>query len=380
MPQTGSSGSEGDPKPKVLVIGPIPPPVHGVTICIANLLSVRDRLDVDLVHLDSRFTNSAEQLGKFSLAKLFLFFRYLFSLIKLLLFGKIKLVVATPTFYFKPFLKDSAFIWVAWMLRKPVVGWIHNDFRLLTQEMTGWKLSFAKLTLKRLNRLVIVGEKLREFVPAWLSSDRIKCVPNGVPDPSKHHASNQNRLPPRFIYISQMNEAKGSPDLLAAAIMLASEGLTPEIVCYGLPAFETSQAMIESAFSQAVAKGANVKWHGSIYGDAKWHALAEADVFVFPSRNEAFPLAILDALAVGLPIIATDVGAVSDALDHEKGGYLIAPSSPSMMAAAIKALIANPDARKSMGEYNRNRYLTDFTLGVYAKNWNAFLVNECLSA
>ncbi len=368
-------------KPRVLFIAPVPPPVHGVTICMANLLALRDTLPFELVHLDSRFTDNPLELGKFSLRKIWLLLGYLGRLLRLLLFGKIRYVVIPPTFYFQPFVKDAVFIWFARLLGKPVIGWIHNDFRLIESEMPGWKKRFASLTLNRLETLVLVGQSLRRHTPDWLDARRITTIPNGVADPPSHRPANRSaRSQPRLIYISQMNQAKGSQDLLDAAALLAAEGLHPEIHCYGRPAFETTQEMIEVAFNEARAKGVNAQWLGPIYDDAKWAALAEADIFVFPSWHEALPLAVLDAMAVGLPIVATNVGAVADALDGVQGGRLVEPKQPIALAAALKEMLSNPAELEAMGHYNRQRYLQEFTREAYAQRWSTFFSERLAAA
>ena len=371
--QKTCSTRRGRHAPRVLFIAPVPPPVHGVTICMANLMAMRDSLPFDLVHLDSRFTDNPLELGKFSFRKFCLLFTYLARLLKLLLFGSINCVVIPPTFYFHPFVKDAVFIWFARLLGKPVIGWIHNDFRLIKSEMPGWKQRFASLTLNRLEMLVLVGESLRQQNPEWLDSRRITTIPNGVADPPIHRPSNRTpRQQPRLIYISQMNQAKGSQDLLDAAALLAAEGLHPEIHCYGRPAFETTQEMIEVAFNEARAKGVNAQWLGPIYDDAKWAALADADIFVFPSWHEAMPLAVLEAMAVGLPIVATNVGAVADALDGIQGGRLVEPKQPAALAGALKEMMSKPAELDAMGHFNRQRYLREFTREAYANRWSAF--------
>jgi len=358
-------------KPRVLVIGPLPPPVHGVTLCLQNLLAHRDRLRVEIVHLDSRFTDSHDNLGKFSLRKGFRLLGYLTHLTRLLLFGRIRSVITTPTFYFKPFLKDSLFIWCAWLLRKPVHGWIHNDFRLLAEEMTGWKLTIARHTLRRLSKIILVAPRLSHHVPDWIDASKIVVIANGAPDPPQHRDwSAAPHFHPRFIYLSQMNDAKGWRDLLQAAEMLAAKGIHPEFHFYGRPAFETNQEMIENTLKEFSAKGVNATWHGGIYDDAKWSMLADADAFIFPSWHEAFPLAILDAMAVGLPIIATDVGGVADALDDGLGGQIIPPRQPRALAAAMEKLLTQSPAE--MGRHNRQRYLANFTTQAYADRWAAF--------
>ncbi len=361
-------------RPRVLFIGPLPPPVHGVTLCLQNLWNHRAELPVEMVHLDSRFTDNHAELGKFSLRKLWLLGKYLMQLAKLLCFGEIKLVVTTPTFYFKPFLKDSLFIWLSWLLRKPVVAWIHNDFRFLIQNVRGLKLAYVKLTLRRLQKLILVSPKLLKFAPDWIEPSRLTSILNGVAvPPTVRTAERPPSEPFCFVYLSQMNEAKGWKTLLEAVKLLADQGQFPEVRFYGKPAFETTSEELETTFAQAQSAGLNVTWHGPVYDNAKWQALAAGDAMVFPSWHEAFPLAVLDAMAVGLSIVATDVGGVVDALTDGVGGFIVPPQDAPRLAEAMGTLIAAPEQALKMAVVNRQRYLAEFTDAAFAKRWGAFL-------
>lgn len=75
----------------------------------------------------------------------------------------------------------------------------------------------------------------------------------------------------------------------------------------------------------------------------------EADVFVFPSHFEGFPVAMLEATATGLPCIATDVGGVSDMLDGGRTGLIIPVKSPTDLAVAISTLVSDLPLRQSLG-------------------------------
>lgn len=74
------------------------------------------------------------------------------------------------------------------------------------------------------------------------------------------------------------------------------------------------------------------------------------DVFILPSRGDCFPQAIAEAMACGLPIIASAVGAIPDLVRDRVTGYLVAPKSPAALREAVLALAASPERRRAMGE------------------------------
>jgi glycosyltransferase involved in cell wall biosynthesis len=76
------------------------------------------------------------------------------------------------------------------------------------------------------------------------------------------------------------------------------------------------------------------------------------DIFILPSLWEGLPTAIIEAMAMGLPIISTKVGGIPELIDNAKNGILIEPKSPQQIASAILYLLENKDLAKSMGERN----------------------------
>ncbi|MCD4698982.1 MAG: glycosyltransferase, partial [Phycisphaerae bacterium] len=84
--------------------------------------------------------------------------------------------------------------------------------------------------------------------------------------------------------------------------------------------------------------------------------LAGFDIFVLPSRSEGLPLAILEAMAAGLPIVATDVGGVSEAIRDGKNGLLVQPELPQVMADVIIKFADSEDMMNSLGQAARVRF------------------------
>jgi glycosyltransferase involved in cell wall biosynthesis len=83
--------------------------------------------------------------------------------------------------------------------------------------------------------------------------------------------------------------------------------------------------------------------------------LARADIFVLSSRSEAFPVSVLEAMAAGLPVVATDVGGIAEAVAHGEAGLLIPPGNPNALAKALERLLHDSDERRRLGACGRER-------------------------
>jgi glycosyltransferase involved in cell wall biosynthesis len=94
----------------------------------------------------------------------------------------------------------------------------------------------------------------------------------------------------------------------------------------------------------------NARWEGWLDGERKARALASAEVFVLPSLSEGMPVALLEAMACGLAIVATRVGGVPELLGEGRDASLVGPGDPAALATALAALAAEPERRRRLGE------------------------------
>jgi len=96
------------------------------------------------------------------------------------------------------------------------------------------------------------------------------------------------------------------------------------------------------------------------------------DVLVHPSEADAFPTALIEAMAASRPVVATRVGGIPEIVDDGETGVLVeAPASPERLAAALEPLVADADLRARMGASGRERYEREFTVETWARRTRA---------
>ena len=93
--------------------------------------------------------------------------------------------------------------------------------------------------------------------------------------------------------------------------------------------------------------------------------LAAADIFVLSSRSEGMPVSILEAMAAGLPVVASNVGGVAELVVDGETGFLTAPADEAALASALGRLLADPDLRRRMGAAARARVEARFDLAAF---------------
>ena len=168
---------------------------------------------------------------------------------------------------------------------------------------------------------------------------RVRTVMPGVDVEAWEAAPRHGRGPLRVLFVGGVFERKGGPDLLAA-----------------LKAVEFDWEC-DIVTKSEVAGGERVRVHRHLdQDDPRLRALfAAADVFVLPTSGDTMGLAIIEAMAAGLPVVSTRVGAVPEVVDDGATGILVRPGDVPALADALKRLAANPELRREMGAAGRRR-------------------------
>lgn len=150
----------------------------------------------------------------------------------------------------------------------------------------------------------------------------------------------------RFLCVANVSRLKGH-DLLIAALATLGD-LAWRCTCVGACSDASFTGELRAA-ARAAGIDARVRFAGALSGAALDAAYADADVLVLASRRESFGMVVGEALARGLPVIATDVGGIGEAMGHADDGalpgMLVAPGSATPLAAALRAWLADPDLR-----------------------------------
>jgi glycosyltransferase involved in cell wall biosynthesis len=155
--------------------------------------------------------------------------------------------------------------------------------------------------------------------------------------------------------VGTISRRKGSDLFLAAARRVCQEVTDVEFRmiggCASGPERTWAEALVDSARRSGVRSGTRA----DIFSE-----LAEWDLFVLPSREDAFPLAVLEAMATGLPVIGTRVGGMPEQVTPETG-ILVDADDVEALAGAILKLARQPERRAAMGAAARRRVESDLT-------------------
>jgi glycosyltransferase involved in cell wall biosynthesis len=142
---------------------------------------------------------------------------------------------------------------------------------------------------------------------------------------------------------ARLHHAKGHAVLAEAALRCANQGVHAVLLGYG-----DEEAKLRELAALPRAKG-RIHVIGQQQPVDTLASVAALDLYAYASLRESLPLAVLEAMAMGLPIVSSDVGDVASALGHGEAGVVVPPGDVTALANAIDALAADPVRRADLG-------------------------------
>ena len=197
--------------------------------------------------------------------------------------------------------------------------------------------------------------------------ERVHVIPNGIPLRSGARDRVRRELsiaPGELLIVSVGNlyPVKGHAVLIDALAMLRDRaGWRLAIAGRG----EEEPRLLAQAAASGIAARVHLLGFRSDVADI----LAAGDLFVMPSLSEGLPLALVEAMSFGLPVVVTRVGGVPEVVTDGVEGTLVPPSDPAALAAAIRALLDDPARRSREGDAARTRALRDYAIGTMADRY-----------
>ena len=193
-----------------------------------------------------------------------------------------------------------------------------------------------------------------------VARNRITVIPNGVPEPAlpRETLRDELALPGSarlLLAVGNLYPVKGHRHLVAAVALLAERHPDLHVAIAGRGENETRLR------AQALELGIADRVHLLGFRSDGPKLLAGADIFVMPSLAEGLPLALLEAMFAGRPIIASDVGEIATALGAD-GGILVPPANEAALATAIDRLLIDPQHGRALGMQAARRASLEYSL------------------
>ncbi|MCJ7503503.1 MAG: glycosyltransferase family 4 protein, partial [Acidobacteriia bacterium] len=251
--------------------------------------------------------------------------------------------------------KASLFLLASRWRRVPTVFHLHflaDDLCLLNMK---WTERLMMRVIAQADVIVPVSEQigihLRRHLPATKPIEVMhNCIDLAHWCSLEKTSSSTNSI--RLLFLGTMiGERKGQLDLVRA---LAQSNVPSEVKLIFIGGDRGTGALNRvQALARSLDLAECCQFLGPVYGEQKDQIVVDSDIFVLPSYAEGQPVAILEAMAAGLPIIASRVGAIPDVVRHDENGILFEPGDIPALSKAIERLVYDAQLRREMGERSR---------------------------
>jgi glycosyltransferase involved in cell wall biosynthesis len=350
-----------EPKPRILVSGHLPPPTGGVAAYYQALLgsSLPQKVDLSFVQTSTNKRLLA-QSGKFTFSNLTSAIADCVRFTRAVMKHRPQLSHIATAFGLS-FVKHSACVVVARLFRSKVLLHPHCGFSALYSDQPRWWQWYFRQVIRLTNGVITLsGEwnQLSQVVPGC----PIYFLPNAIDLKvfkgifQEQEARRKNSTPLRVLYLGYLGRNKGTFDLIDSAKEITGKKVPVVFDLFGDDLEIGDTILIKKNIDQ-FGLGQIITVHPFADGEKKLDAFRDADVFVYPSYSEGMPMAVIEAMACGLPIIATKVGGLPDLVRDGFNGILVEVQNPDQLANAFQLLSSNSDLRTAM---RRNSFQSAF--------------------
>ncbi|MEO0539632.1 MAG: glycosyltransferase family 4 protein [Cyanobacteria bacterium P01_A01_bin.105] len=334
---------------KVLLLGPALTQQGGMASVEKLIMQVmQSRTGVEMVHLSTHDEGTAgHRLWVFALAVVQLLRRLLTQQLDV-----IHLHVSERGSIVRSWL----LIAIANLFNTPLLLHTHgSEFHTFYEQSPGWVRSLTRWAFQRATRVVVLSQSWEHYYRehCQLAPHQLQLLynPVDISHPVPDRTGHSQRV--NIVFVGRVGQRKGAFDLLQALAQM-TPAARQRVRLWLAGDGETGQAHQLSASLGLTEQVEVLGWVGA---DDLTPLLAKADIFTLPSYNEGLPMAILEAMSWGLPIVTTPVGGIPEVVRSHHNGVLVEPGDTAALALASEQLVQQSEHRLALGQAARQTVL-----------------------
>jgi glycosyltransferase involved in cell wall biosynthesis len=378
----GANGGVPPLRGRVLLIGPLPPPMMGPAVVAEMMRDALESAGATVIHVNTRDRRTVFNVGVLDLRNVALGLVHVSQTAWLALRHRVGLVYVPISQGRWGYARDAVLIVIARVLGKRIVVHFHGaNFQEFYRSSSAFERSVIRRTLGWADSAIVLTPGLTGAFDGLVAPDRVRVLENAVSDPwpggieelqvERRRRALDDPGGPNLLYLANDFAQKGFRTMIR---VLAQPGLERALLrMVGAPPAEVAA---EAEFlAQQLGVRSRVELTGEQLDGAKRGQFEWADVFAYPTENDGQPLAVIEAMAAGLPIVTTTYGGVPDTVGGT--GILVEPRDEVAFGAALRSLIDDVPRREALGAAARERFLEWFTQDAFNRRV-AVLFHELL--
>jgi glycosyltransferase involved in cell wall biosynthesis len=268
------------------------------------------------------------------------------------------------------FHQNALYALVARLSGTPVLFQIHSGrFEAFYRKSIAPLRAWIRSTLSCSKRVAVLSRSWAGQVATIAPKAEIRVVPNGLDEEEMACLGDGGEIRSSQVLFlgtgrDDLNRDKGLEDIISVLPELARKHPESRWILAGLQNGEETYARLLREGIDPRWKEGRVCCHGMVDPPEKWDLLKASSILVLPSYFENMPNILLEGMAAGLGVVASDVGAIPEMLGYGEGGLLVPPGDRPALATALDRLLGSPSLVRAQGRRNLSAVARDYTMSI----------------
>ncbi len=255
------------------------------------------------------------------------------------------------------FWRKSIFLLLAILFKVTIVFHLHGGgfINFYEDESNAFAKKFIKYILDKSHCIIVLTKSWVVELSKITDNKNIVIVNNSVAGTTDQYQENSSKVL-SLLFLGKLVPEKGLYELIEAFAQLKEKYADLQLYIGGNG---DQKAYIE--FAEKFDIESSVTFVGWVDGDRKNQLLSDCTLFVLPSYTEGLPVSILEAMAAGKPVVATQVGGIPDTITDGAEGLLVQSANVKQLYSALEELLSDPERRQAMGTAGIARVKSEFS-------------------
>ena len=271
--------------------------------------------------------------------------------------------IAPDVIHTADLLSTRALSGTAEKLNIPVVFHAHFPF---SQDFAQWALRYPPKKIVFCSTDLLKNHD--EILNQCSSASQLNVIHNGV-NTQLFAPSDVSNTCPKVGIVANLQERKGHKEFLEMIALVNAAGIKAEYHIVGGDIMQAPREPLLKQLAGDLGVSDDVTFHGQI-SDVR-PIVKSLDILVCASYEEAFPVSILEAMAMKKAIVSTNVNGIPEAIEHENSGLLVEPKSSQELADSVVRLLSDADLRNQLATNAMHRVQNNFSVETYIEKWIA---------
>lgn len=367
------SAASAPRRPRLLIVGPVPPPIGGVETCTQAVLESHALDAFEVMHCDISKGRPKETQGRFDGGNFVWALRHFARMALALAKHAPDVSYVQVSGTFSGVMRDLVLVALARAGGGRVVAHQHAGEVAKQLARRGPAGALVRAGFMRAHRLLVLGASWRELFEAHDLGLPIAVCPSTFRRDFFAAAAAAPRGPReagplRLLFVGHVGRDKGMLDFVEAMRLLGERGVDATLTVVG-PDQQPGETEAAKALAARLGVAERVRFAGMQTGDALLRQYRRHDAFVLPSHREGLPVVLFEAGVFALPVVTTPVGSIPDLVSDGENGLLVPPREPERLADAIASLARDAALATRLGEALKRdvrRYHPDRVAGIVA--------------